>query len=378
MSGGLSRIQSTALGFLVFVSLALAGWGLFRIAGREGNFADSFEVVVRIDNAQDIEPGAAVRIRGIDAGRVTAVELPADDPEHVLIRVRLNRIFQNRLFADANAQIGSKGLLGGNQLNIDPGHGAAGPLSGNVVAGEVGVDLHTVAVKLSKMADQADAILQDVKQGRGTIGKLLKDDDLYGELKALSQQSRELVRNGNSTIGEVREELEGMKEFVRNGNEAISSIKQNSDALKGMPIIRSYVEDPVGLLVRPRSERQREILQADYLFEPSRAILTDEGRTRLQPIAQWLNQNKTSNTEVVVAAFADPKNRDLTSASARKITEKQAEAVAEYLKELGVGRISWLSSRKISPLGMGQSASPMVEKEPLPAARIEVILFTQR
>ncbi len=378
MSGGLSRIQAILLGLLVVGCLALGGWGLFRIANQQGNFADSFELSVRLRDAHDIEPGAPVRIRGMEAGKVVGIEMPGDDADHVHIRLKLGKVFQERLFANATAQIGSKGLLGGSQLNINPGSSSAGPLNANVINGESSADLQTVAVKMSKIADSANRILEDVQAGRGTIGKLLKDDDLYRELKALSQNSGEMIKNGNSAIGDVREELDGLKDFIRNGNEAISSIKQNSDALKGMPIIRSYVEDPVSLLVRPQSERQREVLREDYLFEPGRAILTAEGRARLLPIAKWLNQNKTSNTEVVVAGFADPKNRDLTNGSARKLTEKQAEAVMEFLKDQGAGRISWISSRKISSLGMGQSASPLIEKEALPPARIEVILFTQR
>lgn len=378
MNGGLSRAQSIALGLVVLVCLSLAGWGMVRIGAKQTSLADGFELVVKLRDAQDVEPGAAVRIRGMDAGQVVGIEIPESDPDFVHVHLKLARAHQNRIFADARAQIVTKGLLGGSQLSINPGTSAAGPLSGNAIAGDNAVDLQTVATKLSKIADQADVLLAEVQKGQGTVGKLLKDDDLYRDLKSISKQAQELIGNANSGIGSIREELDGMKDFVRNGNEAIQAIKQDAEAIKGLPIIRSYVEDSVGLLVRPQSERQREVFREDYLFEPGKAILTPEGRTRLAATAKWLNQNKTSNTEVVVVGFADPKNRDLTSASARKLTEKQAEAVVSYFNEQSVGRLSWYSSRKVAGLGLGQNPSPIVEKEPLPPSRIEVIQFTQR
>ncbi|QVL30594.1 MCE family protein [Telmatocola sphagniphila] len=378
MNGGLTRVQSICLGLVVCVCLGLAGWGLFRIGTRKASLGDSFELLVRLSDTQDIEPGASVWIRGIDAGIVSGIEVPEEDPDHVQLRIKISAVHRNRIYADARAQINSKGLLGGSQLRINPGTSASGPLQSQIIPGDNSVDLQTVATKLAKIADQADILLAQVQQGQGTVGKLLKDDDLYKDLKSIGKQAQELLANANQGIGSIREELDGMKEFIRNGNDAIQSIKQDADAVKGLPIIRSYVEDPVGTLVRPQAERQREVYREEYLFEPGKAVLTPEGRTRLQAAARWLNVNKSSSNEVVIAAFADPKNRELTQAGARKLTEKQAEAVGDYLKELGVARLSWFSSRKVVTLGMGQGGSPLVEKDALPPARIEVILFTQR
>lgn len=378
MNSGLSRSKAISLGLVLVACLALAGWGLLRIGAKETRLGDTFEAVVVLADAGELEPGAVVRIRGLDAGQVVAIEAPAEDPDHVHVRLKLAKSQRDRVFADARAQVATKGLLGASTLNILPGKTAAGVWDGSPIPGEPSIDLQTVAAKLSKIADQADALFGDVREGKGTVGKLLKDDDLYKELKGLSKEARELLANGKTAIGSVQEELDGVKEFVRNGNEAIVAIKQDADAVKGLPIIRSYVEDPVGLLVRPTAERQREVFQDTDLFETGRAVLTPTGKAKLSSVVRWLNENKGSNTEVVVAAFADPKNRELTSSGARKLTEKQAEAVAEFLKENNVARLSWLSSRKVAPLGFGQGASPVVEKEALPAGRVEIVLFTQR
>jgi hypothetical protein len=40
-----------------------------------------------------------------------------------------------------------------------------------------------------------------------------------------------------------------------------------------------------------------------------------------------------------------------------------------------VQRLGWFGSRKVTPLGQGYNAPPVPEPEPLPPARIEVMVF---
>jgi hypothetical protein len=110
------------------------------------------------------------------------------------------------------------------------------------------------------------------------------------------------------------------------------------------------------------------------LFEPGRAVLTSEGRSRLDAIAPWLEGLKHKGSEVVVVSYAAPNSRraDL----ARTLTEQQSEAVSTYLKDKhGAHKMGWWSTRKMTALGLGVSPPPLPEKEPLPPARTEVMVF---
>jgi phospholipid/cholesterol/gamma-HCH transport system substrate-binding protein len=158
----------------------------------------------------------------------------------------------------------------------------------------------------------------------------------------------------------------------------VTAIKQDAEAIKSMPIVRSYVEDPVSALVRPECEKDRVVYGPEHIFQTGTSILTEEGKARLNECAAWLNGQRQKNSEVVVVAFADPKSPDLTAPGARTLTKKQAETIAEYFKERGVHKMGYVSRRKITPVGHGFDPSPVVEKEPLPASRIEVILFWPR
>jgi len=80
--------------------------------------------------------------------------------------------------------------------------------------------------------------------------------------------------------------------------------------------------------------------------------------------------------DVVVLAVCDPASKSSTAAGAVELTRNQAEAVLEYLRGRGVHKTGYFSRRKLTPLGLGQTASPVVEAERLPLNYLQVVLFT--
>ena len=393
MTRTLSRRQSAVLGLVVLACLAVGVWGLFRVTGKSGMWRDGYEVTVVAADAQDVEPGTPVRVRGVEAGRVVVVDY-ADDEVH--IRLQLDGKFRDRIYADATAGVQTKGFLGVSVVDIKPGTPGAGPLEAPVIEAKPAPDLAQVTAKLDSVATRVDAVLKDVQDGKGTLPKLLKDDDIYNDLKAASADTKKLVKNldetttalrgdaqktlkaVNESVESVRGEVEGMKQFVRSGQEAVTAIKQDAEAVKSLPIVRSYVEDTVAILVRPDCEKERVVYTPEMFFEPGTSILTDQGRKHLDECAAWLNGKTDKKSEVVVAAFIDPKSPDQTSPSAKTLTRKQAEAITEYFKDRGVHKMGYITRRKVTPVGHGFDPTPVVEKDPVPATRIEVILFVPR
>jgi phospholipid/cholesterol/gamma-HCH transport system substrate-binding protein len=389
----LSIRQSAVLGLVVVLCLAAGVWGLFRVSARSGLWSDGQELTIVAADASNIEPGTPVRVRGIESGRVLGVE-PVGDGVH--IRVRMDGKARESLFADASATVQTKGVLGVSVVDVKPGSAQAGPLHESAIPMRATPDLAEVTARLSAVAGRVDAILKEVQEGDGTLPKLLRDDAVYRDLKAASADTQKLVKNldetttairgdtqktlkgVNESVEAVRNELDGMKTFVRNGQEAVTAIRQDAEAVKALPIIRSYVEDPVSALVRPDCDRDRVVYGPEHFFETGTSILTEDGKARLGECAAWLNGQRPKNSEVVVAAFADPKSPDLTGPAARMLTRKQAEVIVEFFRDRGVHKMGYVSRRNVTPVGHGFDPSPVVEKEPLPASRIEVILFVPR
>ena len=356
MSRSLSRLQAVVLAAVVLAGLVLAGTGLFAVGSRHWPGSDTFRVSGGFADIGGVEVGTRVRIQGIDAGEVEAVDLPLSAGEPVTLRLRLAGRFRG-LVGDpetARVQIGSEGLFAGKFVKIIPGRPWKEPLPDDVVlksqpVPELTEELAQASTRLKHVLGQLDEVLQGVRKGEGTLGRLVMRDDAHAEtLRAL---------------GEVR----GLA----------ASVKQNSDAIKTMPIVRSYVVDPHKLLNRPDCAMERQWLPESKLFPSGRAVLTPQGRKELARLGSWLNERKVKGSQVVVAAYAAP---GLGPEAAQTLTQKQSEVVRDYLTtNFKVHKTGWWwwSRRAVKAVGCGTMASPIPgdARHNLPAPRVEVLVF---
>lgn len=392
MTHALSRRQSILLGFAVIAALLLGGYGLARIADKQGLWSDGMEATVGFAEAHDLAPGTPVRIRGVEAGQVIAVEYPDHDGAgaEVTVRLKLDSKYASRLYADATATVHGSGVFGAKVIAIHPGTPGAGPLASGRLKGvkpfdiaDAVAELRDTAGEVKKLAAdvkatsaQARGLIQDVRESDGTFAKLVKDDELYRDLKELTTDAKGLVKRTDRAVGTVENEMANLKGFVSDGRETLRSVKQSTDAVAKLPVIRSYVSDANGLLVKPTHHKERMVYNTAHLFEGKTAHVSEEGHRHLACVAEWLRGGHSDKAEVVIVAFCDPADPDQTPASAMETTKKQSEVVVEYLKGLGVHKLGWTTRRKMTPLGMGMNPSPVVEKETLPPSNLQVLLFT--
>lgn len=343
MSRSLSRLQALLLGLIVLAGLILAGTGLFAVGSRSWYGQDVLNVRVGFQEVRGVEVGTRVRVQGIDAGEVTAVQPPSESGGPVILRMRLRGDYRHLVRTNSRVQIASEGLIGGKVVEILPGKpGETGePVSEDALLQS------TPATELGDLMSQAGQTLQSLQKGQGSLGKLANDPQAHDSLVAALQQIKETA----------------------------SSIQQTADAMQRLPIVRGYVENPVALLERPNCSRDRRSFAESELFEPGEAVLTAQGKERLDAIAPWLEGMKHKGSEVVVAAYADP--AVTTNAEvAQDRTRKQSDAVCAYLKSKhSIQKMGLFSSRNVIPLGRGLGAPPSWERDKVPPARVEVLVF---
>lgn len=379
MSRSLSRWQAVVLGLVVVASLGLGGFGIARIAQKQGLWADTFEVTAGFPEVHDVTPGTTVRIRGVDAGQVVAVEYPDHDGPgaEVTVRMRLDSRFASRLYADATAQIQSSGLLGAKVISVNPGRPERGTLADGRLRGlkpfnleETVAEVRGTAAEMRGLASETKGLVKEVRESNGTMMKLIRDDDLY-------QDAKGLIARADKAVGNLESEVTGLRGFIQDGRDTLRSVKQGTDAIGKMPLIRNYVENSVELLVRPNHKRDMWAFNSKDLFEPDKpAELSYSGQVHLNNLANVINENRNKNSDVVIAATWDPADKAYTPAAATELTRKQAEAVANHLRACNVHKLGTFARRKITPLGMGVGPSPVVEKDPLPTCVVQVMVFT--
>ncbi len=362
MQHALSARQKAALGTVVLVAVVLAAAGLTAVAARQGLGAGSIELTVGVSDAGDLAPGTAVRIRGVEAGQVVAVDYPdSDGPgSAVTVRLRVPAKFAPRLFADATAQVQPTGLLGGRVVAVHPGTPTAGPLLDGRLRHVPTADIAQAAAKVGDLADEARKLLAEVRA----------DDGLYKELKGLTADARQAVKKAEGAAATVEGEAAGVRQLVQDGRDTLKSVKQGTDAVQKLPLIRGYVADTHSLLVRPTFRRQAFSYRADDLFEPGTAILSDAGRDHLLGLLPHVKTGLDPKAEVVVSAGGEG------GPTAGPLTKQRADGVVAFLRDKGAHKMGWWSRRTMTAVGLGADPDPVHDPDRPAGPWVQVLIFT--
>ncbi len=169
------------LGIFVSVGIALFIICIYFIGQRQQLFSSTFRVIAVFDDIGGLQVGNNVRFSGINVGIVSDIHQITD----TTVQVDMLIDDDTKKFIKKNAQvvIGSDGLMGSKLVKIIPGEYNKNEVSNNdklEVAPSVNFDDILMDIKITTentamITEDLAAILRNVHEGKGTIGKLLMD-----------------------------------------------------------------------------------------------------------------------------------------------------------------------------------------------------------
>ena len=204
----------------MFIALAMiAAFIILEVIGTVDIFKPGYHLRALFSNIQDLKVGDPVKMAGVPVGQVERVSLDAA-ANKVEILLRLN--IHTPVKTDSKATVKFAGLMGQNYVSIDFGSPSAPLLSENqLIATTEQPDLNALMAKLDEAAngvqnltksftgDKIDNLLgpftdfmrqnvlrltaiianfqgvsTQIAEGKGTVGKLIYQDDLYNSAYA--------------------------------------------------------------------------------------------------------------------------------------------------------------------------------------------------
>src|SRR4029078_4826908 len=162
-------------------------------AADSNHFDRSLHSNARFVEANGLREGSEVRLAGVRVGKVERIVLlePSPVPGAARGEAQLTvdstidgRPANEPIRSDSQAQQGSPSLLGNEMLiNITPGtavgqpvaDGALFPSSSSNTVNDFATSGTDLAQRLSKLSDEINGIVKDVKEGKGTVGRLFSD-----------------------------------------------------------------------------------------------------------------------------------------------------------------------------------------------------------
>lgn len=179
------------IGILAVAAFTLATMLIFAVGGDAGLFTGRYHLKTRFPNAAGLQSGSIVRLAGVNVGAVDDVYLDGAVVE-VVLRIRPD--VQNKITEHSIAQVGSVSLLGEGAVDITASTSGT-PLKdwAYIRSGRTPGQIADVAENATQTLAQATALIEDLRAGKGTVGKIVTQDDLYNDLSAVVRSANDVI-----------------------------------------------------------------------------------------------------------------------------------------------------------------------------------------
>lgn len=247
--------RNALVGAFVIGGFALFAVGLFMIGNRRMLFGDTFRAYAEFASVSGLDNGAVVRVGGLQAGEVEAIQIPATPSARFRVRMRLRGDLRHLIRTDSLASIQTDGLVGNKFIQIEPGTDSAQvvddggtirsrePLdfadlmqqmsdtidtvnktiadvqdeltdaltaisstarTAEALIGDAGKDARSILAATNSVTQNLQSIIAGVNAGKGTFGQLLKDDALYQRVKQIAADAERAMANVRQASEEAR------------------------------------------------------------------------------------------------------------------------------------------------------------------------------
>ncbi len=198
------RWSELKIGLMAVAALLIAGVLILTLGAESGFFWQRYNLKVKFPNAGGVQEGSSVRVAGVAVGSVRTMRFVGSEVE---MDLELREEMRDKVRTTSRATIGSVSLLGEGAVDITATTtGQPIPDWGYVPADAPPAQLADVTAQASRGITEITALLEDIRAGRGTVGKLMTDEQLYADLLQFTAAARDVTNGlaqGKGTLGQL-------------------------------------------------------------------------------------------------------------------------------------------------------------------------------
>jgi phospholipid/cholesterol/gamma-HCH transport system substrate-binding protein len=172
-----------------FVLLALLALSFFILSISDLSFFEKGRHIQVVFNfASGLREAAPVRLAGVEVGLVRKLKVFADKADGGKTKVRVDVWIKDNIAVpvDSNITINQLGILGEKYLEIIPGLSTDFFKNDGVAVGHDPVPIEKITEKIDSLMTKLEVTVDNVNEGRGTLGKLFTDESIYDNLDDLT------------------------------------------------------------------------------------------------------------------------------------------------------------------------------------------------
>jgi phospholipid/cholesterol/gamma-HCH transport system substrate-binding protein len=212
------------VGLFIIAGLTLFALGIFLVGNRHEAFSRHLFLYAEFADLDGLTKGSKVRVGGMDAGQVTKIDVPGSPESRFRVQMRIDEQLHGLVRTDSIVTVDTEGVVGETFLSIHPGspgaaiatadsilqskpavsmsdlltHGLGVMTDADVALKQVSGKMNVALDSVHNAVGNANDLLIGLKQGRGTAGMLLRDEDV-------ADQVRQTMSNVQSTTSNLNQ-----------------------------------------------------------------------------------------------------------------------------------------------------------------------------
>lgn len=186
------KLFELKVGIFIMIGIAILFIIVFSI-GDINLVKKGYHIKVDFNFVDGIGGSAPVRVAGVGVGQIDGLKLYYDEKDKKT-KAQLNAWIREgvKVEEDAVATVNTLGFMGEKYLEIFPGTAGKPFLkNGDILVGKDPTAVNKVYENISNLTDSVKIIVNRLKNGEGTIGKLLTEEKIYNDLEAFVEDIKE-------------------------------------------------------------------------------------------------------------------------------------------------------------------------------------------
>jgi phospholipid/cholesterol/gamma-HCH transport system substrate-binding protein len=209
------RWSQLKVGIVALTAIMIAAVLIVLLTSRKGIFQHNVPLRTYMSDASGIQPGTAVRLNGIPIGYLESLTLTnSTNPKRI---VQFNMLVEEKYLSqipkDSIVHVATTNVIGDKFIDILKGMSPDHVREGDELASAEDKDIPELMAGMANLltsfqtiVNRVDNLLAGVEQGKGSIGKILVDDELYNRFNGIAAEAQKLLtdaRTGGGTISKL-------------------------------------------------------------------------------------------------------------------------------------------------------------------------------
>ena len=251
------------VGLFVLVGLFILAVAIFYVTGA-GILGPKYRLITYLPEVDQLTLGAPVRLDGIEIGNVQSMTVtphPPDQMHNITVVLRIDKKFQDNIRTDSFASLGTEGLLGNRYVTVKRGLTGTilppnGILPGKEEAAmkqivERGADLMQ---NLGALSGDLRGIVNQMREGQGTLGKLMNDPSLYNHMNDTVGRVDAMVtsvQKGEGSVGKLvasDEFYDKLNSTIGHAENVLSAVREQKGTIGKLVYDPAVYENAKGLV----------------------------------------------------------------------------------------------------------------------------------